>query len=102
MIVATETSASCSVVGQEIDLSVFTEDAGRGPTLNGRNGGGDRYFTDGEVTIGMEPRCAAAHPSGTGDIQSPLRRRQKCCMVLSLRLPQRAEAGVRMEIAPRT
>ncbi len=25
---------------------------GSGPTLNGRNGGGDRYFTDGEVLIG--------------------------------------------------
>ena len=26
---------------------------GVGLTLNGRNGGGDRYFTDGEVTIGV-------------------------------------------------
>lgn len=26
---------------------------GVGLTLNGRNGGGDRYFTDGEITIGM-------------------------------------------------
>lgn len=26
---------------------------GVGPTLNGRNGGGDRYYTDGEVTIGV-------------------------------------------------
>lgn len=26
---------------------------GIGPTLNGRNGGGDRYFTDGEVTVGV-------------------------------------------------
>ena len=27
--------------------------AGVGPTLNGRNGGGDPYYTDGEVTIGV-------------------------------------------------
>jgi hypothetical protein len=26
---------------------------GVGPTLNGRNGGGDRYYTDGEITIGV-------------------------------------------------
>ena len=26
---------------------------GVGATLNGRNGGGDRYFTDGEITIGV-------------------------------------------------
>ena len=27
--------------------------SGAGPTLNGRNGGGDRYFTDGEITVGV-------------------------------------------------
>ncbi|WP_210483773.1 LssY C-terminal domain-containing protein [Microvirga antarctica] len=33
--------------------------SGVGPTLNGRNGGGDRYYTDGEVTIGViSPRAA--------------------------------------------
>ena len=26
---------------------------GIGPTVNGRNGGGDRYFTDGEITVGV-------------------------------------------------
>ena len=26
---------------------------GVGATLNGRNGGGDRYYTDGELTIGV-------------------------------------------------
>ncbi len=26
---------------------------GRGPTTDGRNGGGDRYFTDGMVTVGV-------------------------------------------------
>ena len=26
---------------------------GVGPTLNGRNGGGDRYFTDGELAVGV-------------------------------------------------
>jgi len=27
--------------------------AGRGPTQDGRNGGGDRYFTDGQTTVGV-------------------------------------------------
>jgi hypothetical protein len=27
--------------------------AGRGPTQDGRNGGGDRYFTDGKATVGV-------------------------------------------------
>jgi hypothetical protein len=27
--------------------------SGVGPTLDGRNGGGDRYYTDGEVTVGV-------------------------------------------------
>ncbi len=27
--------------------------AGSGPTLNGRNGGGDRYVTDGEILVGV-------------------------------------------------
>jgi hypothetical protein len=34
--------------------------SGVGPTLNGRNGGGDRYFTDGEVLVArLRPGCAA-------------------------------------------
>ena len=33
--------------------------SGVGPTLNGRNGGGDRYYTDGEVTIGVLSPSAA-------------------------------------------
>lgn len=35
---------------------------GIGPTFNGRNGGGDRYFTDGEITIGvLRPDAVAAN-----------------------------------------
>lgn len=36
--------------------------AGTGPTLSGRNGGGDRYFTDGEITVGVLNADAAASP----------------------------------------
>jgi hypothetical protein len=36
--------------GQLVSRSQVT---GLGPTLNGRNGGGDRYFTDGEVDVGV-------------------------------------------------
>ena len=44
---------------------------GIGPTLNGRNGGGDRYFTDGELYVGMlassrgAPRRAERLPDPT-------------------------------------
>lgn len=32
--------------------------AGRGPTIDGRNGGGDRYFTDGEALVAvLSPDC---------------------------------------------
>jgi hypothetical protein len=34
--------------------------SGIGPTLHGRNGGGDRYFTDGEITVGVLTRGGAA------------------------------------------
>jgi hypothetical protein len=34
---------------------------GVGPTVNGRNGGGDRYFTDGELAVGvLAPEAVAA------------------------------------------
>jgi len=36
--------------GQLVSRSQVT---GLGPTFNGRNGGGDRYFTDGEVDVGV-------------------------------------------------
>ena len=34
-------------------LAQTYEVTGIGPTLNGRNGGGDRYYTDGEIVIGV-------------------------------------------------
>jgi hypothetical protein len=34
-------------------LSQIYQVSGVAPTLNGRNGGGDRYFTDGEIFIGV-------------------------------------------------
>ncbi len=34
--------------------------SGIGPTINGRNGEGDRYFTAGEITVGV------IHPQGDG------------------------------------
>ena len=35
---------------------------GVGPTLNGHNGGGDRYFTDGEAKIVVLPAECKARP----------------------------------------
>src|SRR3954463_4811786 len=40
------------LMGAKILLSTY-QVSGSGPTLFGRNGGGDPYFTDGEVTIGV-------------------------------------------------
>jgi hypothetical protein len=34
---------------------------GVGPTISGRNGGGDRYFTDGEINIGILAEISAPH-----------------------------------------
>ncbi len=34
-------------------LTEIYQVGGVGPALNGRNGGGDRYFTDGEITVGV-------------------------------------------------
>ena len=34
-------------------LSAIYQVSGVGPTVSGRNGGGDRYFTDGEITVGV-------------------------------------------------
>lgn len=34
-------------------LTTTYQVSGIGPTVNGRNGGGDRYFTDGEITVGV-------------------------------------------------
>lgn len=47
-------------------VAAIYEVSGIGPTLNGRNGGGDRFFTDGEITISvLSPQCAetAAPPA---------------------------------------
>ena len=46
---------------------------GIGPTLAGRNGGGDRYFTDGEISLGvLRPDLA---PSATPPERRPSSRR---------------------------
>jgi hypothetical protein len=47
--------------GQLLSVSQVT---GVGPTLNGRNGGGDRYFTDGEMDVGVlsPENTRQAHP----------------------------------------
>ncbi len=48
---------AAQLAGAGMAQSVY-EIAGVGPTLNGRNGGGDRYFTDGEAMIvTLSPEC---------------------------------------------
>jgi hypothetical protein len=44
-------------------LSRIYQVSGIGPTLAGRNGGGDRYFTDGEIVVGvLRPAVDAGMP----------------------------------------
>ncbi len=46
-------------LGRTGAIRSFFQIQGVGPTLDGRNGGGDRYFTDGEVLVGvLAPGCA--------------------------------------------
>lgn len=42
-------------------VTAVYEVSGVGPTLNGRNGGGDRYYTDGEIKFSrLSPECKPA------------------------------------------
>jgi len=48
------------------------EVSGAGPTLNGRNGGGDRYFTDGEVVIEtLSANCTATPGQAPKRLSNP-------------------------------
>jgi hypothetical protein len=42
-------------LGKAGAIDSFFQIQGVGPTLSGRNGGGDRYFTDGDALIGVVP-----------------------------------------------
>jgi hypothetical protein len=59
-------------LGQEgvLDRSYLV--AGVGATLNGRNGEGDRYFTDGDVAVGViNPRLGDAEPAARAATAPP-------------------------------
>ena len=52
--------------------SATYEIAGVGPTLNGRNGGGDRYFTDGEILLArLREGCEQQAPAAPERLGSP-------------------------------
>jgi hypothetical protein len=51
--------------------------SGVGPTLGRRNGGGDRYFTDGELSVGVLAYDSAAQAEPPVTLASPLRVRLK-------------------------
>jgi hypothetical protein len=46
--------------------------AGIGPTLNGRNGGGDRYFTDGEIDMARLVKTCSERVEMPARLDSPL------------------------------
>ena len=52
-------------------LSEVYDVTGIGPTLDGRNGGGDRYFTDGEIGIGVVNPGAMPSQNPPAIIASP-------------------------------
>lgn len=45
---------------------------GVGPTLNGRNGGGDRYYTDGEIVIARLVESCEACVTTTARLENPI------------------------------
>jgi hypothetical protein len=60
--------ADLAAAGQ---LSVEFQVTGVGPTLNGRNGGGDRFFTDGEIDVGVLTPDNRVHPGPPEHRASP-------------------------------
>ncbi len=49
-------------LGKAGAIRSFFQIQGVGPTLRGKNGGGDRYFTDGEVLIGVVAENCQLNP----------------------------------------
>jgi hypothetical protein len=60
--------ASLASVGQ---LASEYRATGVGATLAGRNGGGDRYFTDGEIWVGVIPPGNAKHAGEPARLDDP-------------------------------
>ena len=58
--IGADLDAEREFVGQSLGkagaIRSFFQISGVGPTLRGKNGGGDRYFTDGEILIGVLAR----------------------------------------------
>jgi hypothetical protein len=52
-------------------LEVIYQVSGTGPTINGRNGGGDRYFTDGEIRVGVVGRKAQKRVDPASVLNNP-------------------------------
>ena len=52
-------------------LTTLYDVTGIGPTLNGENGGGDHYFTDGELTVGVLAPEGAVGKHPVTVLQSP-------------------------------
>lgn len=56
---------------QAHQLTEIYQVTGIGPTLWGRNGGGDRYFTDGELTVGVLSPGNAIQTQGPKELPNP-------------------------------
>lgn len=67
---------------------------GVGATINGRNGGGDRYFTDGELTIGVlaAHRDPALRPK-QGENPTPVRLKEDLWSYVRAVMPNNPSAG---------
>ena len=61
-------TADLADAGKVVDIY---ETSGIGPTLNGRNGGGDRYFTDGEVLFSRLAEGCQAHLAAPAILPNP-------------------------------
>ncbi len=74
--VAPDLDAERAFVGQQLAkvgaISSFFQIEGVGPTLFGKNGGGDPYFTDGDVLIGvLREKCELKPDEGAAPPENP-------------------------------
>jgi hypothetical protein len=73
--IAANVDAARDTLGDDLNTARKAEAvyhvSGVGPTLNGRNGGGDPYYTDGDVTVSRLARDCATRTDGATEIENP-------------------------------
>ena len=79
----------------------FFQFAGVGPTLDAYNGGGDRYFTDGEVLVAaLRPDCALRPGEAAAPPDNPVHVEIASALVHALATREDASSSPNAEMAP--